>query len=180
MSTQQRQSWWDNPRLRFVLIKVLAPTAMVYVATSSWRGLGGPAPRLGIYHWANVGFAALLGIGYIWALLRHKRFRSMPTGFAAFLVIYFVVDIEGLFAQTYYAMSVQMPHSFEPPLTGVDAAYFTISTATTTGMGDIHPVSSLARKVVSAQMVASLYLVVIALVTAVQRVLATPAKYDRV
>jgi hypothetical protein len=70
-------------------------------------------------------------------------------------------------------MSVYSPHSFDPsPLTGIDAAYFTISTATTTGMGDVHPVSGGARLLVSGQMIASLYLVVIAISTAAQRVLA--------
>jgi hypothetical protein len=55
-------------------------------------------------------------------------------------------------------------------LSGVDAAYFTISMATSTGMGDIHPVSSTARPVVSCQMVASLYLTIVAIGTVVLRV----------
>jgi hypothetical protein len=57
--------------------------------------------------------------------------------------------------------------AFNVPLTRIDATYFTISTATTTGMGDIHPVSGAARLLVSAQMIASLYRVVIAITTAV-------------
>ena len=63
-------------------------------------------------------------------------------------------------------------------MTGVDAAYFAISTATTTGMGDIHPVNSSARLIVTGQMIARLSLVVIALGTAAQRVLASRAAKD--
>jgi hypothetical protein len=47
--------------------------------------------------------------------------------------------------------------------------------ATTTGVGDIHPVSGSARLIVTGQMITSLYLVVIALGTAAQRVLASRA-----
>ena len=56
------------------------------------------------------------------------------------------IFVEGTFAELYYAMSANSPHSVGPPtLTGIDVAYFTISTATTTGIGDIHPVSGAAR-----------------------------------
>jgi len=60
--------------------------------------------------------------------------------------------------------------SFTPPiLSRIDAAYFAISTATTTGMGDIYPASSYARLIVSAQMVFSFILFVGAIGTALQR-----------
>ena len=72
-----------------------------------------------------------------------------------------------------HAMAAVWPRSFHPsPVGGIEAAYFTISTATTTGMGDIRPVSAGARLAVSAQMIASLYLIGIAITTAAQRVLA--------
>jgi hypothetical protein len=100
-----------------------------------------------------------------------SRFRTFPTAVVA--------DsgglsgrLRGLFAVLYYALSVESPQAFNVPLTRIDATYFTISTATTTGMGDIHPVSGAARLLVSVQMIASLYLVVIAIGTAAQRVLA--------
>jgi hypothetical protein len=71
----------------------------------------------------------------------------------------------------YFALSAASPQAFNVSLTRIDAAYFTISTATTTGMGDIHPASAAARVLVSGQMIASLYLVVIAITAAVERVL---------
>jgi hypothetical protein len=64
-------------------------------------------------------------------------------------------------------------------MSAIDAAYFTISTATTTGLGDIHPASGTARLVVSAQMIASVYLVVIAIGTAVGRIFAPDAHDDQ-
>ncbi|MGO9154175.1 ion channel [Mycobacterium sp.] len=88
------------------------------------------------------------------------------------MVLAQVIFVEGFFALLYYALSAQSPQAFNCSLTRVDATYFTISTATTTGMGDIHPVSGTARLLVSAQMVTSVYLVVIAITTAIQRVLA--------
>jgi hypothetical protein len=101
-----------------------------------------------------------------------SRFRGLPAAVVAIVVICQTVYVEGLFALWYYALSAESPQAFNASLTRIDAAYFTISTATTTGMGDIHPASGGARLLVSAQMIASLYLIVIAITTAMQRVLA--------
>ena len=93
-----------------------------------------------------------------------------PYRIIVILVIELTMCVEGGFAQIYYEMSAHSPHSVDPyPLSGIDAAYFTISTATTSGIGDIHPVSGAARLLVSAQMIANVYLVVVAITTAVQR-----------
>lgn len=60
--------------------------------------------------------------------------------------------IEGFFVLAYWMLSVHSPGAFDPPvLSRIDALYFSISTATTTGMGDIHPKSGLARLIVSGQ-----------------------------
>src|SRR3712207_1536520 len=44
------------------------------------------------------------------------------------------------------------PGSFDGLLTKTDALYFTLTTLTTVGYGDVHPVSQLARQVVMAQL----------------------------
>jgi hypothetical protein len=61
-------------------------------------------------------------------------------------------------------------------LSKIDAAYFTIGTATTTGMGDIHPASQGSRLLVEFQMVVSLFLVVTALGLAIQRFVDRPVR----
>jgi hypothetical protein len=66
----------------------------------------------------------------------------------------------------YWGMS---PSAFSSPLTATDSIYFTISTATSTGMGDIHPVTRNARMFVSFQMVVSVFLIVFAIGTVIER-----------
>lgn len=52
------------------------------------------------------------------------------------MVLAQVIFVEGFFATLYYVLSAQSPQAFDCPLTRIDATYFTVSTATTTGMGD--------------------------------------------
>lgn len=79
------------------------------------------------------------------------------------------MTVEGCFALGYYLFSAHDPGAFVPGLSRIDAAYFTVSTATTTAMGDIHPASQVARLVVTCQMAGSLFLIVFALGTAMTR-----------
>jgi hypothetical protein len=115
-------------------------------------------------------FAVALAVGNVVYVLKHRNFRLVSPVIVALLLLYQVINAEGLFAETYYALSARTPNAFNAPLSGVDAVYFTISTATSTGMGDLHPITSTARLLVSGQMVTSLYLTVVAITTAVQRV----------
>jgi hypothetical protein len=97
----------------------------------------------------------------------------MSAPIIAVAVIALAVFVEGQFAAFYYAISAHSPHSFEPSsMSGIDAAYFTIGTATTGS--DIHPVSGAARLLVSAQQILSVFLLVIAITTAVGRVRSRP------
>jgi hypothetical protein len=142
----------------------------VVLAIVPWVGLQKPPGRIGALFVAFACVAVLWAGGWAWVLL--SRFRRIPAVVVAIVVVCRAVYVEGLFAVLYYALSVESPQAFNVPLTRIDTAYFTISTATTTGMGDIHPVSGAARLLVSGQMIASLFLIVIAITTAVQRVLA--------
>ncbi len=61
-----------------------------------------------------------------------------------------------LFASAYFAMARASPASFSQHLTRSDALYFTITTFSTVGYGDITGVSQAARLVVTAQIVLDL------------------------
>jgi ion channel len=76
---------------------------------------------------------------------------------AATLALYLV-----LFAGVYYLMERSSPGSFSEPLTRTDALYFTLTTFTTVGFGDIVARSQTGRVVTMLQMVGGLMLVGIA------------------
>ncbi len=61
-----------------------------------------------------------------------------------------------LFASAYFAMAKASPASFSHPLTRTDSLYFTVTTFSTVGYGDITAVSQSARLVVTAQMILDL------------------------
>ena len=61
-----------------------------------------------------------------------------------------------LFASAYFVMEKGSPASFGRSLTRTDALYFTVTTFSTVGYGDIAPVSQTARVVVTVQMLLDL------------------------
>ena len=63
-----------------------------------------------------------------------------------------------LFAGTYTVLSQVDPTSFSESLSRTDAVYFTVTVFATVGFGDISPVSTAARVVVTVQMLANLLL----------------------
>lgn len=65
------------------------------------------------------------------------------------------------FAWIYATLAARSPASFNKPLTRIDAAYFALTTFTTTGFGDILPVSQSARLVVSVQMCLGVFIVIV-------------------
>lgn len=77
-----------------------------------------------------------------------------------------------LFASTYFLMARTSPASFSDHLTRTDALYFTVTTFSTVGYGDISAVSESARLVVTAQMILDLLVLglgIRAFIWAVQR-----------
>lgn len=99
--------------------------------------------------------ALLVGIG-IWqvgsiARSDHPRLRGAEAlGVTVGLYVL-------LFAAIYFAMAIQDPSSFTgTPLTRVDTLYFTVTTFSSVGFGDISPVSQTARLTVTIQMVLNL------------------------
>jgi voltage-gated potassium channel len=59
-------------------------------------------------------------------------------------------------AATYYLLEQASAGNFSQPLSRTDALYFTVTTFTTVGYGDITPVSDVARLVVVGQMITDL------------------------
>jgi hypothetical protein len=77
-----------------------------------------------------------------------------------------------LFFAAMYNMVSSTRGSFSEPLTPASAIYFSVTAWTTTGFGDIHPVSSSARLLVSVELLSAVGTVVIVLATAASKAFA--------
>ncbi|MFT2015493.1 potassium channel family protein [Streptomyces sp. 796.1] len=86
----------------------------------------------------------------------HPRLRAIE-GLTATLLLFLV-----LFAASYYLLARSAPDSFSEPLTRTDALYFTLTTFTTVGYGDISARSEAARALTMVQMAGGLLLVGVA------------------
>ncbi|WP_371672895.1 potassium channel family protein [Streptomyces sp. NBC_00289] len=86
----------------------------------------------------------------------HPRLKAVEA-LVATLVMYLV-----LFASGYYLMERSTPGSFSEPLTRTDALYFTLTTFSTVGYGDITARSQTGRVATMLQMVGGLMLVGVA------------------
>lgn len=83
----------------------------------------------------------------------YPRIRAVGS-LAISAPLFFVV-----FATVYYLMDQTYPGSWTQPMTRLDAIYFTVTTFTTVGFGDITAVSQTARTVVTVQMLGGLLIV---------------------
>ncbi|MDX3458404.1 potassium channel family protein [Streptomyces sp. ME02-8801-2C] len=94
----------------------------------------------------------------VWAIARspHPRLKAVEA-LAATLALFLV-----LFAGAYYMVDRSTPGSFSEPLTRTDALYFTLTTFSTVGYGDIAARSQAGRVLTMAQMVGGLLLVGVA------------------
>jgi voltage-gated potassium channel len=111
---------------------------------------------------ANVPLVFILGAGLLilvavatWQLRAVLRARYPGVRAAVSLaatVPFFLL----LFASAYYVMAHGTPGSFSQQLTRTDALYFTVTTFTTVGFGDITATSQTARLVVTVQMLLDL------------------------
>lgn len=94
----------------------------------------------------------------VWAIARspHPRLKAVEA-LAATLALFLV-----LFAGTYYLLDRSTPGSFSEQLTRTDALYFTLTTFSTVGFGDITARSQAGRVLTMAQMLGGLLLVGVA------------------
>ena len=89
----------------------------------------------------------------VWAIIRARYPAVRAVEALAATVPLFML----LFASAYFTMAATNPANFSThSLTRTDALYFTVTTFSTAGFGDITPVSQSARLVVTAQMLLDL------------------------
>ncbi|MFI2203401.1 potassium channel family protein [Streptomyces sp. NPDC020192] len=128
--------------------------AAYYLLPLDWHGWGVTALVLvcGL-------LAVVLFFGWeVWLIARSPSPRLKAVeALAATVPLYLVV-----FASVYYLLERAVPGSFSEHLSRTDALYFTLSTFSTVGFGDITPVSGTGRVVVMCQMTCSLLLVGVA------------------
>lgn len=99
--------------------------------------------------------ATVLAVPYV--------FRSTSPVLRAFEAIAFVVGLAIVsFASVYLLMSTTSPTAFSEPLGRTDALYFSMTTATTIGYGDISAKSEAARIVVMVHMVTNVVVIGVA------------------
>lgn len=110
------------------------------------------------------GLGVAIGIGLVvgviaWELVRTLR-DPYPEVRAATSLMVLVTLLVAVFAITYASLSIANPGSFTEVLDKSDAVYFTVTTLSTTGFGDIAAVSPTARWVVTTQMLFDLVVLV--------------------
>jgi hypothetical protein len=84
-------------------------------------------------------------------LRRYGRARSRTNASIAGLVLALYVSVL-FFAKVYDSLAVSRPGALVGLGTKIDALYFSLAIASTTGFGDVHAVGQLARMVVIVQM----------------------------
>lgn len=150
----------DKRDRRIVLAKALARVLLsvaliigIFLAITP-RALANGQVVLGLF----------IGIGLLVALIAWELYRTVndpyPEVRAATGLVVLITAVIVVFALVYATMSEVNPAAFTEPLTKSDAVYYTVTTLSTTGFGDITAVSTSARWVVTGQMLFDLVLLV--------------------
>lgn len=151
LSRQERRRVMLNATLRMLLSIVLL--VGVYILTPPKDVAEG---TLG----AGLIIAMLLLAGLVaWELYRTVR-DPYPEVRASTALVVLIVAVIVIFALIYASISAADPAAFTEPLSKEDAIYYTVTTLSTTGFGDIAAVSPGARWVVTSQMLFDLVLIV--------------------
>jgi Ion channel len=104
--------------------------------------------------------AALLGVAAIVAWQVSAIFRADYPGLQAIQALAIVIPLFLLlFSASYYVMAYQAHDSFSETLTRTEALYFTVTTFSTVGYGDIVPKTDNARIIVMIQMICDLAII---------------------
>jgi voltage-gated potassium channel len=118
------------------------------------------APPPGAAGWVvrwSAGIAAVVLV-IAWQLRAISRSRHPVRRGAQALALVAAVFVL-VFANAYHLMSTMDSRAFTEPLGRDDAAYFAVTVFTTVGFGDIAPLTSTARLLVTAQMCGNVLLV---------------------
>lgn len=151
LTSQQRRGVIGRATLRMLLSVAMLVIIFVIVPPEDLaKGNAGAGVVVGL---------VLLGLMVAWELRRVMQ-DPYPEVRAATGLLVLVVALVVVFALTYSAMSVADPSSFTESVDKSDAIYFTVTTLSTTGFGDIAAKSETARWVVTTQMLFDLIAVV--------------------
>jgi hypothetical protein len=149
------------PRERRVLLRRAAGRTVISIAALVAIFIVIPPDRLALgeaFLQLAIGGALILGLvaWEVWRIISdpYPEVRAV-TG-----LVVLVTAVITLFALTYATMSAADPAAFNQALDKGTAVYFTVTTLTTTGFGDIAATSDGARWVVTAQMLFDLILLV--------------------
>ncbi|GLZ47555.1 metal transporter [Actinomycetospora sp. NBRC 106375] len=139
-------------RITLVLTRSLATVALLVVVY--FAAPLHPQEDTGTLVLFLAGFVALVAM-IVWQLraivgARYPGLRAVEA-FASAIPLFLL-----LFATTYVVVAAARPDTFTESLDRVDGLYFTVTVFATVGFGDIAPVSSTARILVTVQMVADL------------------------
>ena len=129
----------------------------------------------GLVLWIGLAAVACLVVWHLRAIAhapypRLRALEALGTAFPIFVVV---------FATTYYLMGQDSEGSFSQAMTRLDSLYFTMTTFSTVGFGDITPVSNPARILAIMQMVLDLALLGLVARAFFQSVQAGLARRDR-
>lgn len=125
---------------------VAAATAVYYVI---------PVPvRLGDDAWALMFFCGTVALGVLILLAVARLLRAGEGGRARGLIVLLSVTV--LFFSWADKSVATIPGQFADLHTRTDALYFNVSTLSTVGFGDVHPIGQLARAAVTLQIVFNL------------------------
>jgi hypothetical protein len=122
------------------------------VILASWAHMEplGPGPGL----WIALG-AGLQLLQILWGTAMVITYRS------GLIPITFLINLASIvvtFAAAYWQMSPTPGSCMNAALTRVDSIYFTLTTLTTVGFGDIVPVTEACRAIVSTQLAGTVFL----------------------
>jgi hypothetical protein len=161
----------STTRARFLVLAVVRPVLTVVGLVAAYYLL--PVDRR-LTGWALVALAGglLVVVGLIVWQIRLILRSAFPTlqGVQALAIVVPLYLL--LYANVYFLLAHNVPASFSEALTRTDALYFTVTVFATVGFGDVAPVTEAARLLVTAQMIANLLLLGVALrviLVAVQR-----------
>lgn len=170
--TERTQTVWLMPSKMYRWITVFYALDVVYLALNfhytpirSMGALGVASITQGIVFTTLITYFAVARLRPVahWTLILHVT--------STFVL--FIVD----FAWLYWSFSVRPHACMNVALTKADSFYFTLTTFTTVGYGDINPVSEHCREIVSMQMIGGVALLVVVLSVLITRISeARPAK----
>lgn len=153
--TQEPRSLTDAQLTRNYLLTVLGSSLFVLALIGSWVGTQTRSTGIPVILSAALAVASGIIVGLM-ALWRHNIFPVWMLVIQILnLVGYIILD----FAWTYWGMSARAGSCMNVSLTKIDSVYFTLTTLTTVGYGDITPVSQSCRAVVSGQMIVGLIMI---------------------